>query len=151
MHPMASQAVVHQEVFLIEGFVQKNIPIGNAMRSGLPIGVFLLVASLAIGYDLGNVPLPDANLLRGITSQMCENAPHVVQMEFGINGEDVSVAFRTFDIAVSRRVPINVRLPDFVAPRARPAAGSFVVQARSGYTKNGKHRNTERQVHTTRT
>jgi hypothetical protein len=124
---VASQAVVHQDVFLVECLVKKDVPIRNAVRSGLPIGVFLLVASLAIGHDLGNVPLPDANPFPGITLQVCENASHVVQVKSGIKGKDVSVAFRTFDIAVCGCMPISVKLPDFVAPRARPATGSFVV------------------------
>src|SRR5271169_4115841 len=151
MHTVASQAVVHQEVFLVEFLVKENVTIRDAVRSGLPVGVFLLVASLAIGHDLGNVPLPDANLLRSITSQVCESAPHVVQVESSIKRENVSVAFRTFDIAVRGSMPIRVRLPDFVAPRARPAVGSFVVQARARHTKNDKHPDTESQVHTART
>jgi hypothetical protein len=144
VHSVASQAVVHQKVFLIEGLVKKNVLIRNAMRAAPPVGILLLMAPLAIGNNLGNVSLPDENLIGHAASQVGENAPHVVQMESGIEGEDVPMTFCALDISVRGGVPIRVRLPDLVTPCAGSATACLVVQARSWEEKNNEQADTKR-------
>ena len=52
---------------------------------------------------------------------------HVVDVEASVQRKYIAMARAARDAAVRGGVPVRVRLPDFVAPRARPATGSFVV------------------------
>src|ERR1035441_4434473 len=53
-------------------------------------------------------------------------------MKAGIKSEDIAVTLGTREVAMSRFVPVTVRLPDFVATGAGPSAGVTVVEAGAG-------------------
>jgi hypothetical protein len=49
---------------------------------------------------------------------MRDQLPYVFQVKTSVEGEDIAVTLRTWNIAMSRFVPITVRLPNFMAASA---------------------------------
>ena len=83
MHAVATQTVVHQKLAPIVAGVEKDVSVTRAVRAGTPIGKFLLMAFLAARHHLKNVLVPEARFGRCVSTEMSEDAAHVVDVESG--------------------------------------------------------------------
>src|SRR5271165_6651318 len=127
MHAMATQTIVHQKLALVVVGVKKNVGVTGAVRAGLPIGKFLFVAFLAARHHLEHVLGAQAWLGGSVPAKMREDAAHVVDMESGVEGEDIAMAIGARHVAMRGSMPVGIGLPDFVATGARATMSAFVV------------------------
>ncbi len=128
MHPVASQAIVHQQLAVIMFTVQENIGVSGAVSPRAPIGVLFLVTFLAARNHLQNIAVFQLWLFRRTATQVRKNAAHVVDVESRVECKDIPVAVGTGYVPMSGIVQVGVRLPDFVATYATIALGALKVQ-----------------------
>ena len=101
VHGVTTEAVVHQTAALVVIFVQKDMRVRGAVRTRGPVGEFLAVALGATRTDFEHVICLQPNLLRNLASQMSCQLTNVLQMEAGVESEDIPVTFGTRHIAMS--------------------------------------------------
>jgi hypothetical protein len=128
VHAVAAETIVHQDSAAVVVGIEEYALIGSAVRAGLPIGEFRLVAFLAATDHFEYVGGAEFRRFGSLAAEMDEYATHVVDMESGVESENVAMACAAFYIAVRRAVPIGIGLPDFMAGGASATAGTFVVK-----------------------
>src|SRR4029077_15468688 len=108
----------------------------GTVRARRPVGEFLAGVLGATPTYFEHVICLQPNLLGDPASQMRCQLTNVLQMEAGVESEDIPVTFGTRHIAMSGFVPVCIGLPDLVAARAGASAGVTVVKARARQEQN---------------
>lgn len=137
MHAMATETIVHQDFAMIVFSVEENAAVGGAVCAGTPVGGFGLMALFAAIDHFQDVGGAESWSFGNFAAKMRDDAAHIVEMESGVEGEDIAVALAALYLPVGRAVPVRIWLPDFVTTGAGSPAGAFVVE-RNG--KNGDER-----------
>lgn len=115
VHAMTAKAIVHEHLARILLAIGKDLRIGGAMRTGVPRGVFLLVASLAVCARGEDIHLAQPDVFRPFVRDMHPRVPQLCA-QAGV------VALHAAHCTVRRIVRNeNVRL-HLVAARASLAA-----------------------------
>lgn len=99
------------------------------MRSRGPFRILLLMTLSAPRAYPEDVLGLQAHLFWDISAQVSGEPADILQVKSGVERKHVSVAVGTGNVAVGRRVPICVGLPDFMAARAGSAAGVLIIEA----------------------
>src|SRR6185437_3088965 len=128
MHRVATQAIVHLHLFLVLRDIQKNVVIGSAVPARAPGCELLLMTALAAQGHGQDVVVSQPRLFRYMTAKVREHATHIVQVKIGVEGKHVAVAVGAWYVAMRRRMPVGVRLPDLVTAGAS-ASGALVIDA----------------------
>ncbi len=70
MHAVAAKAIVHQAAFGVVGWIDENLAVGRAMRPGMPRGVFMLMAFLAVPCHGEHVGVAESDRFRQVPVEM---------------------------------------------------------------------------------
>jgi len=127
VHPVAAEAIIHQELAFIVVGVEKDVGVGGAVGAGAPVGDFLLMAFLAADDHGENIFGAEAGFGGSVAAEMSEDAADVVEVESGVEGEDVAVAIGAGNVTMRGDVPVRVGLPDLVAGGAGAAVRALVI------------------------
>jgi len=107
--------------------VEKDVSVTRTVRAGTPIGKFLLMAFLASRHHLKDVLVPETRSGRCASTEMSEDAAHVVDMKVGLHGENIAVTIRARHVAVRRGVPIGIGLPDLMTTGTSASVRALVL------------------------
>ena len=77
VHAMAAKAIFHQAAFGVVHGIGKDLAVGGAVRPGMPGGVFVLVALLAVRHHLQHIHIAQPDGLRPVADEM---NPDVAQL-----------------------------------------------------------------------
>jgi hypothetical protein len=139
VHTMAPQAIVDQHVLRVVRLVQKNARVGGAVGAGLPRGMFLAMAVLALFHHGLNIPVPETEPFRRIPSQVRVHPRRVIPVKRCVHGEGPAVTLLAGDSTMARSMPLVVEGLHFVAPGAALAATRLVVEAGSRNQEERRH------------
>src|SRR5690242_11960896 len=77
---------------------------------------------------------------------MLDQLANIVPMETGVERKHITVAFSAAHIAVRGRMPVGIRLENFVASGARTAARVAVINASRGQKQSGEDRECKQHI-----
>jgi hypothetical protein len=92
VHGVTAQAVIRQKLPLIMVGVQKDVAVRRAVPARAPFGKFLLMTFLAPCHHLQHVFDLQQRPFRRFPTQVNKNAPHVVDVEAGLERKHVAMA-----------------------------------------------------------
>src|SRR5579862_308674 len=127
MHGVAAEAIIHQVLAMVVAVVEKDLFVSSGVRSCGPVRILLLMAFLTALAHPQYVFILEPYLLGYLTAQMSNEAMNVFEMKSKIESENISMANGARHVAMSGRVPVGVRLPDFMTPRARSPSRVAIV------------------------
>ena len=129
MHAVAAQAIVHQQTLPVVLFIQKQPPVGRAVRPRLPLGELLPVARAAALHQARNILRAQTDGVGEPLPHVLHQAPQISQMETRVERGDLAVAGAARYLAMAGRMPGIVVGANLVAARAGGAGVVLVIQA----------------------
>src|SRR5579872_6889427 len=145
VHGMAAEAIIHQVFAVIVAVVEKYLFVSSGVGPCRPIRVFLLMAFLTALAHPQYIVILKPHLLGDLSAQMSNEAMNVLEMKSKIESENISVAIGARHVAMSGRVPVGVRLPDFMTPRARSPARVAIVNTAARKNQHKERDGSNRQ------
>ena len=70
VHAVAAEAIVHQAAFGVVGWIGEDLCVGRAVRTGMPRGVLMLMAFLAVRSHRKYVNIAEMNCFRRVAAEM---------------------------------------------------------------------------------
>src|ERR1039458_4186991 len=129
VHAVAAQAIVHQQALVIVLVIQKQPPVGGAVRPALPLCELLPVAPAAALHQARDIARAQADRVAEPLPYVLHQAAQIPQMKTRIERGDLAVAGAAAYVAMAGRVPGIVVLADLVTARATGAGVVLVIEA----------------------
>ena len=120
--------------------VSKNLRVGGAVGTALPVAELLFMAALAAFHHGLQVAVAKANCLRHGAGKVGGQTADVAEVEVGVHREGIAVAFGTGDFEVRGVLPGFEVLGNLMTPGAAFPTAKLIDVARRGNRKQCRER-----------